>query len=146
MTSAKTIPSTVLRQTDQLDKNGVVVKTTSIEREIFFVNGRRIARLVKRDGKDLTPAEDKAEQARVQKVVETVLKAAALLDAEAVRPPERARARSVTSWPWSRSPIPAESNSTAGPRSPTTSPETPALVPTIWNRAAEEDVRDPLVR
>ncbi len=64
----------VLRQTDQLDKNGVVVKTTSIEREIFFVNGRRIARLVKRDGKDLTPAEDKAEQARVQKVVETVLK------------------------------------------------------------------------
>jgi len=64
----------LIRRTDDLDKNGAVVKTTSFEREVFFVNGRRIARLVKRDGKELTPSEDKAEQARVRKVVETALK------------------------------------------------------------------------
>ena len=65
----------MIRRTDDLDKNGAVVKTTSFEREVFFVNGRRIARLVKRDGKELTPSEDKAEQARVRRVVETAIKA-----------------------------------------------------------------------
>jgi len=65
----------MIRRTDDLDKNGAVVKTTSFEREVFFVNGRRIARLVKRDGKKLAPSEDKAEQARVRKVVETAIKA-----------------------------------------------------------------------
>ncbi len=64
----------VIRRTDELDKNGAVVKTSSIEREVFFINRRRIARLVKRDGKDLSPAEDKAEQERVKKAVENVLK------------------------------------------------------------------------
>lgn len=64
----------MIRRTDDLDKNGAVVKTTSFEREVFFVNGRRIARLVERDGKELTSSEDKAEQARVRKVVETALK------------------------------------------------------------------------
>lgn len=64
----------VLRQTDQLDKNGVVVKTTSMEREVFFINGRRVARLVKKDGMPLSPSEDKTEQARVKKVVESVMK------------------------------------------------------------------------
>jgi hypothetical protein len=64
----------MIRRTDDLDKNGAVVKTTSFEREVFFVNGRRIARLVKRDGKELSPPEDQTEQARVRKVVETALK------------------------------------------------------------------------
>jgi hypothetical protein len=64
----------VIRRTDDLDKNGAVVKTTTIEREVFVVNGLRIGRMVKRDGKELTPSENKAVQARVQKVVETALK------------------------------------------------------------------------
>jgi isocitrate lyase len=64
----------LLRRTDQLDKNGVILKTASMEREVFFINGRRIARLVKKDGRDLTPAEDKAEQDRVRKLVESVMK------------------------------------------------------------------------
>ena len=64
----------MLRRTDEIDKNGKITKTTSIEREIFFVNGRRIARLVKKDGVPLTPSEDEAEQARVKKVVESVVK------------------------------------------------------------------------
>src|ERR1700691_2672754 len=77
----------MIRRTDDLDKNGAVVKTTSFEREVFFVNGRRIARLVKKDGKELTPSEDQAEQARVRKVVETAIKAG----------PRPARARSGVS-------------------------------------------------
>jgi len=32
-----------IRQVDDLDKNGAVTKTETIEREIFFVNGRQIA-------------------------------------------------------------------------------------------------------
>ena len=64
----------VIRRTDGLNKNGAIVTASTIEREVFFVNGRRIARLVKKDGKDLSPSEDKAEQARVRKVVETVMK------------------------------------------------------------------------
>ncbi len=56
----------VFRQTDQLDKDGKVIKSSSIEREVFFINGRRIARLVKKDDVPLSPSEDKAEQARVR--------------------------------------------------------------------------------
>jgi hypothetical protein len=64
----------MLRKTHELDKKGAVVKSASVEREVFFVNGRRIARLVARDGKPISPAQDKAEQERVQKLVENVLK------------------------------------------------------------------------
>lgn len=62
------------RKVDALDKNGAIVTTSSSEREVFFVNGQRIARLVKKDGKDLSPSEDKAEQIRVKKLIETVVK------------------------------------------------------------------------
>ena len=65
----------LIRRTDQLDKNGAILKTESVEREVFFANGRRVGRLVKRNGKDLTPAEDKAEQARVAKLVDAWSKA-----------------------------------------------------------------------
>jgi len=64
----------MIRRTDGLDKNGAIVMTSRVEREVFFVNGSRIARLIKKDGKDLSPAEDKAEQSRVRKLVETALK------------------------------------------------------------------------
>jgi hypothetical protein len=64
----------LIRRTDGLDKKGAIVTTSTIEREVFFVNGRRIARLVKKDGKDLSASEDKAEQARVRKLVEAVMK------------------------------------------------------------------------
>src|SRR5580704_18381395 len=45
----------MIRRVDALDKNGAIVTTSTIEREVFFVNGHRIARLVKKDGKDLSP-------------------------------------------------------------------------------------------
>jgi hypothetical protein len=60
---------------EDLDEKGAVVKTTSQEREIFFVNGHRIGRLVKKNGIQLTGTEEKNEQARVKKLIETSLKA-----------------------------------------------------------------------
>jgi hypothetical protein len=60
---------------DELDDKGAVVKSTSQEREIFFVNGHRIGRLVKKNGVPLDGKEEKNEQARVKKLVETSMKA-----------------------------------------------------------------------
>jgi type V secretory pathway adhesin AidA len=57
-----------------LDKNGNVKKTESEEDEIFFVNTHEIDRTVKKDGKELTPDEQKKEQDRVMKAVEKAQK------------------------------------------------------------------------
>lgn len=59
---------------EDLDDKGAVVKTTTTEREIFFVNGHRIGRLVKKDGVELDAKEEKNEQARVSKLVEMSMK------------------------------------------------------------------------
>jgi hypothetical protein len=63
-----------IRRTDDLDKNGVVTKTETTEREIFFVNGRRVGRLVKKDGIELSAQEQRAEQNRINKEVPRLLK------------------------------------------------------------------------
>ena len=63
-----------IRQVDDVDQNGSVKKTTTEEREIFFVNGRQIGRLVKKNGVNLSVSEDKSEQARVKKLVEQFMK------------------------------------------------------------------------
>jgi hypothetical protein len=63
-----------LMTTDELDDKGAIVKTTSTEREVFFVNGRQIGRLVKRNGVELKGSEEKNEQARVTKIVEAAMK------------------------------------------------------------------------
>jgi hypothetical protein len=60
----------VIRRTDELDKNGAVVKTTTIEREVFFVNGRQIGRVVKKNGVPISASEEKAEQKRIRELVE----------------------------------------------------------------------------
>src|SRR5271165_96483 len=60
--------------THELDKNGKVKKTESEENEVFFVNTHEIDRKVKKDGKDLTPDEQKKEQGRVMKEVEKAQK------------------------------------------------------------------------
>jgi hypothetical protein len=61
---------------EDLDDKGAVVKTTSSEREVFFVNGYQIARLVKKEGVELTGSEEKKERARVRKMVEMRVKSA----------------------------------------------------------------------
>ena len=45
--------------TDELGKNGAVSRTDQQERNVFFVNGYRIARLVRRNGKELNEGESK---------------------------------------------------------------------------------------
>jgi len=61
---------------EDLDEKGAVVKTTTTEREFFFVNGRGIGRLVKKNGVPLNPQEEKKEDARVRGVVEIAMKTA----------------------------------------------------------------------
>ena len=58
-----------------LDGKGEIKTTTSEEREVFFVNHHRIARLVKKNDVELTPGEQKSEQNRVMKLVERDMKA-----------------------------------------------------------------------
>ena len=60
--------------THELDKNGNVKKTESEEDEIFFVNSHEIDRKVRKDGKELTPDEQKKEQERVMKEVDKAQK------------------------------------------------------------------------
>jgi hypothetical protein len=59
---------------DDLDSNGQVKKTETEDYEIFFVNSHHIQRLVKKNGKDLSPDEQKKEQERVTKEVEKATK------------------------------------------------------------------------
>lgn len=61
---------------EDLDEKGAVIKTTVTEREFFFVNGRGIGRLVKKNGVPLSPQEEKKEEARVKNIVEIAMKAA----------------------------------------------------------------------
>ena len=61
---------TALLTTQDIDANGQVTKTETEEDENFFVNGHIIARLVKKDGKPLTPHEEEKETERVTRLVE----------------------------------------------------------------------------
>jgi hypothetical protein len=56
--------------TDELDTNGAVKGTESEERDVFFVNGYRIARLVKKNGRELSEGDRKSEQHRIDKLIE----------------------------------------------------------------------------
>src|SRR5579884_2715527 len=60
--------------THELDKNGKIKKTESEEDEVFFVNTHEVHRKIKKNGKELSPDEQKKEQDRVQKEVEKALK------------------------------------------------------------------------
>ena len=61
---------TSLQTTQDLDANCQVTKTETAEYEEFFVNGRPIGRLVKKDGKPLDDHEQQKETERVTKLVE----------------------------------------------------------------------------
>jgi hypothetical protein len=60
--------------TRELDKNGNLKKTESEENEIFFVNTHEIDRKVRKNGKELSPDEQKKEQERVLKEVDKAQK------------------------------------------------------------------------
>jgi hypothetical protein len=61
--------------TDELNANGTVNRTDSEERDVFFVHGYRIARLVRKNGKELSEGDRKSEQERVNNLIEKDLKA-----------------------------------------------------------------------
>jgi hypothetical protein len=53
----------------QLDSHGNVKKTETEEHEVFFVKGHQVEKLVRKDGKNLTPDQARKEQDRVNKEV-----------------------------------------------------------------------------
>lgn len=61
--------------TDELDTKGSVKSTERTESDVFFVNGYRVTRLLKKNGKELTEKEDKSEQSRIRKLIEEDMKA-----------------------------------------------------------------------
>jgi hypothetical protein len=61
---------TSLQTTQDIDSSGQVKKTASDESEVFFVNGHRIDRAVKKDGKPLDPHDEQKETDRITKLVE----------------------------------------------------------------------------
>ncbi len=58
-----------VKTTRQLDSKGNTKKIETEEHEVFFVNGHRVQKLVRKDGKDLTPDQARKEQDRVNKEV-----------------------------------------------------------------------------
>jgi hypothetical protein len=61
--------------TDELDAHGAVKGMDSEERDVFFVNGYRIARLMKKNGRELSEGDGKSEQERIGKLIEKDVKA-----------------------------------------------------------------------
>lgn len=61
---------TEVEEQDHLSKQGKLKKRTFKEYEIFFIGGREIQRLVKKNGKRLRAAQQRKEDARVRKQVE----------------------------------------------------------------------------
>lgn len=57
-----------IRKVQELDGKGAVKKVTLMEREIFFVNGHQIGRLIKKDGKPLGDDDERKEQERTRKL------------------------------------------------------------------------------
>jgi hypothetical protein len=62
-------------RTDELDSSGAVKGIETDERDVFFVNGHRIARLIKKNGKELSEGERRREQDRIKERIEKDLKA-----------------------------------------------------------------------
>jgi hypothetical protein len=61
--------------TDELDPKGAVNGSGSEERDVFFVNGYRIARLMRKNGKELSEGDRKGELDRIKRLIEKDTKA-----------------------------------------------------------------------
>ncbi len=61
---------------NDLDKNGRVKKTTTVEQDFFFYNGRPILREILHDGKPIAPGDAKKQDDRVRKEIADAEKAA----------------------------------------------------------------------
>src|SRR5438270_629707 len=54
---------------EELDSNGQIKKTTLEDKETFYVGRRSVSRLLRKDGRELTPDEQAKEQKRVDKEI-----------------------------------------------------------------------------
>jgi hypothetical protein len=61
--------------TEELNTNGAINRTVHEERDVFFVNGYRIARLLRKNGKELNAGDRKSEQDRITRLIEKDMKA-----------------------------------------------------------------------
>ncbi|HEX5482552.1 MAG TPA: hypothetical protein VFZ08_07990 [Terriglobia bacterium] len=61
---------TAVEEQDQLSRQGKLKKRSFKQYEIFFIGGREVRRLVKKDGEMLNAAQQRKEDARVRKAVE----------------------------------------------------------------------------
>lgn len=68
--------------TRELDNKGRVTKTETRDYDVFFVHGRRVARLTKKEGQPLSESEDKKEIERVTKASEKAEKTGEKADNE----------------------------------------------------------------
>ena len=59
--------STITSQ--DLDGHGNLKKTETIEREVFYIGNTRLERTTRKNGKDLTPEEQKKEADRIDKAI-----------------------------------------------------------------------------
>lgn len=62
-------------QIDQLEGDGGVKHGSLEEREVFYIGGHRISRLIGKDGHDLSPAERRKEEEKVSQRIEKYKKA-----------------------------------------------------------------------
>lgn len=67
---------------EKLDGKDRVTETRTEEAEVFYAYGRRIVRVLKRDGKELSPQEREKEDNRVRKLLEGQAKHATVEDKE----------------------------------------------------------------
>jgi len=67
---------TSMQTTQDIDSNGQVKKTETLEFEKFYVNGHEIGRMVKKDGRPLNDQEQQKQTERVTKWVEKAEKTA----------------------------------------------------------------------
>jgi hypothetical protein len=64
----------VVEQEDELDSDGHVKHSKTEEREVFYVGRHHISRLLRKDGVELTPSEQKKEQERMDKDIQEAKK------------------------------------------------------------------------
>ncbi|WP_263408392.1 hypothetical protein [Terriglobus tenax] len=72
----------VLATQRELDGKGNAKKTETEEREVLFLEGVQVTRLLKKDGKELTDKERRKEEERVQKAVDKAKERKAKADAK----------------------------------------------------------------
>jgi hypothetical protein len=60
---------TEMRKEIEIDKKGTIADKSEKEFQVFFVDGREVSKLIKQNGRELSPDEQRKEEERVAKVI-----------------------------------------------------------------------------